>query len=297
MDFLQLLYFKKVAEAGGVTRAAEGLMLTQPALSKSIKALEDEIGERLFDRIGKKVFLTNAGKVLYSHADKILNSLDEARNALKALSGECSGELVIGTSDHISIHRLPGIVKAFMTACPKVDLQLRCHRSETILAMVEQNQVDLGVITLPKTGKSLLSTVIWKDEMHVICPRKHPLGLLKSVHIRDLIPYPLILPEAGTTTRREIDAAFGRRELIPVVAMEVAYLETIKGLVKAGLGISILPETAVAQEIKSGWLIKRDLEDVTFSRNLGVVYLKDKYLSRQAKEFLRLLEAARDRNF
>lgn len=296
MDFYQLLYFRKVAEARSVSRAAEGLLITQPAVSKQMKALEDELGEKLFDRIGKKVFLTKAGEVLYSHCERILRSVDDAKKAVKALSQECSGELVIGTSDHISLHRLPDVLKSYVSAYPRVDLKLRCHRSETILEMVGQNLVDLGVITLPKVAGNFISRVIWEDPMSLVFPKKHPLASLKNIKLKDIVTYGMILPEKGTTTRSSIDGAFSRRGLAPNVAMEVAYIETIKGLVKAGLGISILPDKAVEQDVKAGVLAKSGIQDAGFSRNLGVVYLKDKFLSRPAKEFLKLLEKERQEN-
>jgi DNA-binding transcriptional LysR family regulator len=290
MDFYQLTYFKKVAETRSMSRASGELLLTQPAVSKQIKALEEELGEKLFDRIGKKVFLTRAGEVLYTYAERILRSVQEAKTAVKDMSMECSGEFVIGTSDHISLHRLPDILKRYTTAFPKVDLRLRCHRSETILDMVNKNLVDLGVITLPKTAFKLISKTVWADPMSLVFPKNHPLQSLKVIRLKDIAKYGMILPEVGTTTRNTIEAAFSGKRLTPNVAMEVAYIETIKGLVKAGLGVSILPDKAVEQEILNGVLVKSKIQDATFSRNLGVVHLKDKFLSRPAVEFLRLLE-------
>jgi DNA-binding transcriptional LysR family regulator len=290
MDFYQLFYFRKVAETKSISRAAEELMLTQPAVSKRMRALEEELGEKLFDRIGKKVFLTKAGGVLLAHADRILRSVEEAKTAVRDLSEECSGELVIGTSDHISLHRLPGILKTYITAFPKVDLKLRCHRSETILEMVGKNLVDIGVITLPRVSANLISRVIWDDPMSLVFPKGHPLAVMKKIRLKDIIRYGMILPEAGTTTRKNIDAAFSKKKLVANVTMEVAYIETIKGLVKVGLGISILPDKAVEQEVKSGQLVKASLQDAKFSRDLGVVYLKYKFLSRPAVEFLRFLD-------
>jgi DNA-binding transcriptional LysR family regulator len=290
MNFYQLSYFRKVAETRSISRASEELLLTQPAVSKQIKALEDELGEKLFDRIGKKVFLTRVGEVLYTHAEKILRSVQEAETAVRDMSKECSGELVVGTSDHISLHRLPDLLKRYISDFPNVDLKLRCHRSETILDMVNKNLVDLGVITLPKPSVHLVSRTIWEDPMSLICPKKHPLTSLRTIRLRDIVQYGIILPEAGTTTRKTIEAAFTKKRLVPNVAMEVAYIETIKGLVKVGLGISILPDKAVEQEIRSNILVKSKIQDAHFSRNLGVVYLKDKFLSRPAVEFLKFLE-------
>lgn len=290
MDFYQLSYFKKVAETRSISRAAEELLLTQPAVSKQIRALEEELGTKLFDRIGRKVLLTRAGENLFEHASRILRSVQEAKTAVHDMSQECSGELVIGASDHISLHRLPDVLKSYIAAYPAVDLKLRCHRSETIISMVNNNQVDLGVITLPPAGHGLVSQVIWPDPMSLVFPRKHPLRSLKTIRLRDITPYGMILPEAGTTTRTMIDAAFMRKNIGANVTMEVAYIETIKVLVKVGLGISILPDTALEDEIRRGTLVKAEIQDAQFSRNLGVLYLKDKFLSRPALEFLKFLE-------
>jgi DNA-binding transcriptional LysR family regulator len=290
MDFYQLVSFSKVAEMKSISRAAEELFVTQPAVSKQVKALEEELGVRLFDRLGKKVHLTRTGEAFYEHVVKILRSVDEAKAAVRGLSGECSGELVIGTSDHISLHRLPDVLKSYIAAYPRVDLKLRCHRSETILEMVGRNLVDLGVITLPKVTANLVSQVIWKDPMSLVFLKSHPLALLKNIRLRDIVKYGLILPEPGTTTRMTIDDAFSKRRLVPDVVMEVAYIETIKGLVKVGLGVSILPDKAVEAEVKGGLLLKAGMQDANITRNLGVVYLRDKYLSRPAREFLRFLE-------
>jgi DNA-binding transcriptional LysR family regulator len=293
MEFYQLVYFRKVAETKSISRAAEELFVTQPAVSKQIKAIEEELGVLLFDRLGKKVHLTRTGEALYGHAVKILQSVDEAKAAVKGISGECSGELVIGTSDHISLHRLPDILKSYIAAHPKVDLKLRCHRSETILELVRKNLVDLGVITLPKAAGNIVSTTIWKDPMSLVFPTAHPLASMKDIRLRDAAGYGLILPEPGTTTRNTIDEAFAKKRLVPAVAMEVVYIETIKGLVKAGLGISILPDKAVEEETKGGMLMKAPIKDARISRDLGVVYLRDKYLSRPAAEFLGLLKEAK----
>lgn len=290
MDFYQLSYFRKVAETRSISRAAEELLLTQPAVSKQIRALEEELGTRLFDRIGRKVLLTRAGENLLEHAGRILQAVREAETAVHDLSQDCSGELVIGASDHISLHRLPDVLKAYIASYPKVDLKLRCHRSETILGMVGHNQVDLGVITLPPEGHGFIAKTIWDDPMSLVFPRQHPLAALKTVRLRDLAPYGMILPEAATTTRRMIDAAFAKKQLTANVTMEVAYIETIKVLVKVGLGVSILPDKAVEEEIRQGTLARAVLHDARFSRSLGVLYLKGKFLSRPAVEFLKLLD-------
>ncbi|MEJ2695961.1 MAG: LysR family transcriptional regulator [Candidatus Sulfobium sp.] len=291
MDFYQLSYFSKVARTGSVSRAAAELFISQPAVSKQIKALEEELGERLFDRLGKRVFLTRAGEVLYAHAEKILRSVEAAKTAVRDMAEECSGKLVIGTSDHISLHRLPDLLKRYIMTFPRVDLKLQCHRSETILDMVARNAVDLGVITLPAFhGGSLVSTTVWSDPMSLVFPRGHPLEKMSVVRLRDIANYGMILPESDTTTRKTIDLAFSHKKLTPNVAMEVAYIETIKGLVKAGLGISVLPDKAVEQEVKSGVLGRARPADAVFTRRLGVIYLKEKFLSRPAREFLNLLE-------
>jgi DNA-binding transcriptional LysR family regulator len=290
MDFYQLAYFRKVVETRSISRAAEEIHITQPAVSKQIRSLEEELGARLFDRIGKKLYLTKTGELFNSYAERILRSVQEARAAVKDMTEECSGELVIGTSDHIGLHRLPDVLKAFIAAYPKVDLKLRCHRSETILDMVSRNQVDLGVITLPGVTANIVSKTIWKDTLSPVFPGNHPLAAMKILRLKDMARHGMILPESGTTTRKIIDSAFSRKGLVPNVIMEVAYIETIKVLVKVGLGISILPDKAVDQEVLAGSLARAEISGVRFSRNLGVVHLKGKFLSRPALEFIACLE-------
>ncbi|HMK42587.1 MAG TPA: LysR family transcriptional regulator, partial [Dissulfurispiraceae bacterium] len=228
MNFYQLLYFSRVARTNSVSRAAEELNITQPAVSKQILALENELGERLFDRIGKKVYLTRAGETLAARADRILQSVQEARTAVQDLSAECSGELIIGTSDHISIHRLPDLLKAFITAYPKVDLKLRCHRSESVLDLVENNRVDLGVITLPKITKNVVAKTVWHDPMSLVVPAGHPLAARRTASLKDTVAYGMILVESSTTTRKEIEDAYAEKGLAPNVTMEAGYIETIK---------------------------------------------------------------------
>jgi DNA-binding transcriptional LysR family regulator len=290
MDFYQLEYFRKAAELNSIGRAAKELLVTQPAVSKQVKALEEELGEHLFDRIGKKVFLTRAGELLYVYADRILRSVSEAKDAVSDLSEKCSGVLAIGISDHIGLHRLPAVLKSYASSYPEVELKLHCHRSETILEMVLSNIVDLGVITIPRPNKKLITKKVWKDTMSLVVPKGHPLVRKGKIMLRDTAAFSMILPEAGTTTRSIISEEFAKKDITPRVSMEVAYIETIKMLVKVGLGISILPDKAVEDEIKAGTLKKVTVKDANFSRNLGLIHLKDKFLSRPAIEFIRILD-------
>jgi DNA-binding transcriptional LysR family regulator len=128
--------------------------------------------------------------------------------------------------------------------------------------------------------------------MSLVFLKSHPLASLRVIRLKDIVRYGMILPEPGTATRKMIDLAFSKKGLTPNVTMEVAYLETIKSLVRAGLGISVLPDKAVEAEVKSGALIKSGIANTSFSRDLGVVYLKDKFLSRPVQEYLKLLDRA-----
>ena len=128
--------------------------------------------------------------------------------------------------------------------------------------------------------------------MSLVFLKSHPLASLRVIRLKDIVRYGMILPEPGTATRKMIDSAFSKKRLTPNVTMEVAYLETIKSLVRAGLGISVLPDKAVEAEVKSGALAKSAITDASFSRELGVVYLKDKFLSKPVQEYLKLLDRA-----
>jgi len=286
MDIQALQAFVAVAEKGSFSRASETLFLTQPAVSKRIGQLEDELDTRLFDRIGRHVSLTEAGRALLPRARDILLALDDTRRALGNLSGRVSGPLHIATSHHIGLHRLPPVLRAYTARWPEVELDLQFMDSEQACQEVRRGERELGIVTLPVTPPAELEMrEIWPDPLDFVVGCDHPLANRHRVDAGELVAHPAVLPARGTYTREVIEAAFAPRDLRIPVRLETNYLETIKMMVSVGLGWSVLPRSMLGGE-----LIAIEASDMTLARRLGVVWHARRTLSNAADAMLALLD-------
>ncbi|MEJ2508700.1 MAG: LysR family transcriptional regulator, partial [Gammaproteobacteria bacterium] len=250
MDIASLQAFIAVAKTGSFSSAAEDLFLTQPAVSKRIAGLEDELGARLFDRIGRRTDLTEAGRALLPRAERVVAELEDSRRAISNLADEVTGRLSIGTSHHIGLHRLPPILRAYTRGFPEVELDLHFMDSEAACQAVERGELELGIVTLPLEPAPVLEVVeIWPDPLDVVVGPEHPLAGSARVPIERLSDYPAILPARGTYTREVMERAFAPSGVNLRVGMSTNYLETIKMLVAVGLGWSILPRTMLDADL------------------------------------------------
>jgi DNA-binding transcriptional LysR family regulator len=290
MEISSLQAFVQVAEQGSFSLAADKLFLTQPAVSKRIATLEQELDTQLFDRIGRTVTLTEAGKALLPRAHKILEDIEDSRRQIANLSGSVKGSLRIGTSHHIGLHRLPPYLKDFTQRYDEVELDLHFMDSETACTMVSRGDLELAVVTLPSNpSPELICRTVWIDRLIPVAARDHELAGQKPISLEQLSRYPVILPGTGTFTRNIIQQAFVERGLELVIALETNYLETIHMMVSIGLGWSILPATMCADD-----LVRLPVADLQLSRRLGIVTHQSRVLSNAAQAFAKTLETPAD---
>ncbi|MBI3545557.1 MAG: LysR family transcriptional regulator, partial [Gammaproteobacteria bacterium] len=199
MDISALQAFMAVAETGSFSRAAERIFLTQPAISKRIAALEKQLGARLFDRIGRGIRLTESGEALLLRARFVLKELEDVKRGIANLSGAISGELLLATSHHVGLHRLPGPLKKFHERYTQVRLNLRFMDSEKACMAVAKGDLELAVVTLPPAKlASLRMQKIWDDPLDIVVSREHPLAQEAHPSAQMLLDYPAILPGPGT---------------------------------------------------------------------------------------------------
>jgi DNA-binding transcriptional LysR family regulator len=287
MEFAALQAFVEVAAHASFSEAAESLYLTQPAVSKRVAQLEAELGTRLFDRIGRRVSLTAAGSALLPQAKRLLNDARELRRMAGDLSGEVGGRLLMGTSHHIGLHRLPAPLKRFTTDYPEVELDIRFMDSEAACRAVETGDLELAIVTLPPDSPPNLSLeVIWDDPLAFMVGLEHPLADRERVALEDLLAYPAVLPGNTTYTRGILERAVRMRGLPLNVAMATNYLETLHMLVATGLGWSLLPATLLDRQVT-----RLQVDGVTLSRQLGVVTHRKRSLSNAATEMVRACKA------
>src|SRR5437899_7547690 len=220
MDFDQLETFLEVARHASFSRAAERRFRTQPAISSQIRALEEEVGARLFDRSGGKVALTGAGKVFQQYAEQAL----EARKGMIVTVAELErvprGEIVVGANEGTCLHILPEVFAEFKKLYPDVAVQISRQERSKILESIIDNSVDFGVVSAPVDDKRLTVANIHRDELVIIAPPNHPLSRMKKATIAEVSKFPVLLPKAGRT-RDALETLFDERGIKPKISMEL----------------------------------------------------------------------------
>ena len=287
MDINALQAFIEVARKESFSLASESLFITQPAISKRIAGLEEDLGTKLFNRISRKVTLTDAGKKLLPKAKELVDELNDMRRYATSLSDEIKGELLIGTSHHVSMHRLPPILKEYRQQYSDVHLDITFGESDVMCKLVERGEIELAIVTLPKTlPDSLEKRVLWVDSLHLVVGPDHPLLEQASVSLEQLAEYPCVLPSEVTETYRVIQREMERSGLKLNVQMTNNNLDTLKMLVGVGFGWTLLPRTLLDDSIRE---IVLDCKRINFKRELGVVSHRKRSLSNAAKAVLMMV--------
>jgi len=275
LTLAHLRTLQEVVRHGSFSRAAEDLHLSQPAVSLHIRQLEERTGHRLLERVGKRAFPTRAGEVLLDHAGRALGEVEAARQALERLRGVVAGRLRLGTGATASTYLLPPILRRLRARYPALELVIVTGNSAEIAAAVASSKLDLGIVTLPVSPRSLAVSPLCVDRLVAIAPPGREWRGRRTITAAELASRPLILYERGGTIRRIIEEWFRRHRATPRIAMELGNNEAIKKLVEAGLGLSISSAVAVKAEVRTGKLAAIALEPA-LSRHLGIVTRRDK---------------------
>ena len=289
MNLDQIRNFHAVAVHKSFTIAAEKLFRTQPAISTQVRMLEEELGTRLFDRIGKKVYLTQAGNVLLDYAERLLSLHDEAKLAVTEVNTTPKGKILIGANESTCLYVLPQIFALFKKKYPDVQISIYRNFSRKVLDKVRGNQLDFGIVTLPVPDRELNILPIAEDELWLITGPGHPLAAQSSPNLEDVVSYPFIFHTAGTT-RERLRKHFGSWWDRLHISMELASIETIKKFVSIGMGVSIVPRSYAEEERRRGTLCLLPLNNLNLIRKLGLIYRKNRYLSRACIVFLEVVE-------
>jgi DNA-binding transcriptional LysR family regulator len=289
----RLQVFHTVARLLSFTKAAESLHMTQPAVTFQVRQLEEYFNTRLFDRAHNRISLTEAGKRVYEYAEDIFDLYAKMENAVRDITGEISGVLIIGASTTIAEYMLPSLLGDFKKKYPDITVQLRVSNSEGIVTMVENNDIDLGVVESPVLNKNLVVEECRKDRLVAIVPPQHALSGNEQVTIKELLEHDYIAREEGSGTREVIhehlaDAGYKSADLH--VAMELGSPEAIKGAVEAGMGVSIVSEVSIHKELQLGTLVALELSP-SLERPFSFVHQKQKFRQRAMDELLQFARA------
>lgn len=288
MNMNQLRVFHSVATVLSFTRASEELHLTQPGISKHIKALEETYGARLFDRLGRKVMLTQAGEILYRATTAVFAELDGARARIDDLKGLAGGMLIIGASVTIAAYILPGMLTRFRKEVPEVEIAVDTGFSGQIVDKVLDNVLELGFVGHYRPDPRLAVQVFRKDSMELIVSPQHPWARRTTpVHLDEMAGETVLLSKRGSGTWRLVADCLNNAGVVLKHTMELGTTEGVKQAVAADLGVSIL-STHVLASAMSGNAVKMVPLAAAMERDLFLIRHKDRYLSRAAQAFLAL---------
>src|SRR5947209_115778 len=286
MDFDQLETFLEVARHNSFSRAAEKCFRTQPAISSQIRALEEEVGAKLFDRSGGKVSITAAGKLFQKYAEEMLEGKRRIIAAVAEIERVPRGEIVVGANEATCLHVLPEVFAEFKKQYPSVAVSINRVERAKILESVIDNSVDFGIVSMPVNDARLTVVVIHRDELVVIAAPGHAIAKQKkAVTLEEVLRHPLLLPKVGRT-RDSIEELCHHRRLKPNVSMELDSSELLKRFVAAGVGIGFIARSTTAGDVKAKALVALPLADAQIRRDLALVFRKDKALSRAALAFI-----------
>jgi DNA-binding transcriptional LysR family regulator len=285
MDLDQLHTFLEIVRLKSFSKAAQTCFRTQPAVSAQVRQLENELNASLFERLGTKIALTPAGRILAEYAEQILDLRRRAQIAINELERVPRGELVIAANEATCIYVLPRVFFEYKKRFPNVQIQVDRAYGSRVIEAVMDNQVDFGITQLPVSEKRVQVVRIHSDEVRAVLPAGHPLASKPQVRASDLIDQPLLMPKTGAT-RARLTAWFEAVEDEIRISMELDSTEMIKRFVLAGLGVGFLAASHCKEEVAAGKLASVSLGPEPMERQIGLIYRKDKALSKAALGFI-----------
>jgi len=286
----QFQAFVTVARLGSFTRAAKHLHLSQPALTVQIRQLEDAMGVRLFDRSTRMVKLTPIGRELGPTLERVLHEIDAVMVNTKELASHVKGTVTIGTLPSIASKLLPSAIVEFQKQYPGIVVRLRDVLAERNVRLVKEEEVDFGIGTLRMPDPDIQFTPLLTDHLGVIFPAGHPVERQRTVTLKYLTAFPLILMDPETSVRDLVDHAFESIGEVAVPAFEAVYPSTALALVKAGLGLTIQPSSAMELASSRGLKFRR-IRHQGLTRQIGVIQNARRSLSPSAEAFIQVIKA------
>lgn len=286
MDLDQLHTFLEIVRLKSFSKAAQTCYRTQPAVSAQVRQLEHELNTTLFERFGTRISLTVAGRIFAEYAEQILELRRRAQDAINELEKVPRGELLIAANEATCIYVLPRVFAEFKKQFPNVEILVDRSYGSRVVQAVLDNLADFGITQLPVEEKKLQVVKIHSDEIKLLVPAGHKLASYEQVMPRDLVGEQLLLPKSGTT-RARLNAWLDAVQDELNISMELDSTEMIKRFVMANLGLSFLAASHCQEEVAAEKLAAISLGPETMVRRVGLIYRRDKSLSKAALGFIR----------
>ena len=288
MTVRHMRIFIQVYQAQNITKAAELLHMTQPAVTRAIQEIEHYYGVRLFERINRRLSVTETGKMLYQQALHIIGSFDALEKGL--YNWDSFGILRVGASITIGNHALPELIVRFKEQHPHIRVEMMVLNGEALQLALAENKLDVALIESAVDDPDLCCKSFSRDRLLLITPPSHALIQQETVYLADLLQYDLLMRESGSAGRTFLEHVFSAKGLsLRPTTISISTQAIIKA-VHCGLGISLLPQQLVEADIKNGNVCTRDIVDVNLEREHNIIWHRNKYLSPMIKSFISICE-------
>ncbi|MCY9168596.1 LysR family transcriptional regulator [Bacillus atrophaeus] len=282
MEWEQLEYFQTLARIQHVTKAAETLSITQPALSRSIVRLENYLGVPLFDRQGRSITLNKYGERFLKRVDSIMKEFTEGKEEIQSLLQPDQGEVSLGFLHTLGTTIVPNLIGAFKDQYPNVHFQLNQSHSNQLLDKLKSGELDLCLLASFPVESNIMWKPLWKEELFLFLPKHHVLATRQEITLNEIATEPFVLMKEGFALRVTIDHIFEQVNITPNIVFEGEEAATIAGFVAAGLGVSILPDFKGLDQTN---IAKVRISWPRFERAVGISWIEGKYLSPVAENF------------
>lgn len=296
MDLTSLQVFLTVARERSFSRAAEKLYRTQPAVSISVRKLEEWVEQPLFVRGTGAGKLTEAGALLVEYAERMLNLREEARRSLEDLTGLRRGRLSLGVNES-SIHALLPALGRFRKKHPKVEVAIHRVYSRDIPREILNYRLDLGVASYRPSDKSLAAVEFLRDDLAFVVHPHHRLAKRRRVTIADLGNEVFIAHIVSSPYRERVIQLFAQHHVQLQMGVQLPTIESIKRFVEMGMGVAIVPRMCVQTEVERGQLTEVRIREMHLRRDLFLIFRRDRPLSHPARAFVRLLRPKQNADF
>lgn len=284
MDLRQLEVLKAVAETGSFTGAGEKLHVSQSAVSRQILLLEEELKEQLFLRRGRRVVITPAGETLVQLSHRVFADMSDTVRQIAERQQDLTGTLSVGGGMTVCLYVLPPVLREFQRAHPRVDLRLVTGATPRLVRELKSGTADVALLTLPVDEPDLESVPVMREELLLVMWPDHPLAKRKRVTPEELVRQPFVLFEPHSNSRRVVDSFLASENIEPRIVVETENVEILKALVRARLGLSVIPYQAVSREVRAGQLACARIGGAKLERETGWVYPRTSRLPRMLRE-------------
>jgi DNA-binding transcriptional LysR family regulator len=293
MHIETLKTFCDLIETGNFSKAAALNFISQSAVSQQLKSLETRFGQRLLERNTRKgVSPTEAGRLFYAECKEIIERFRALEERMRDKTRAIAGAVRVATVYSLGLHDLPPYVKKFMRMHPQVKVHIEYSRTDRVYEACLNNTIDFGIVALPLRRPNLAVIPLREDKLVAVCAPDHALARRRRISLKKLAGEDFIAFERDIPTRKTIDSILKTHQVAVNTVMEFDNIETIKRSVEVGIGLSILPESSVAGEVRGEQLVALNFTEGVFTRPIGLIHRKGKALSAAAGEFVRLLTEA-----